>query len=113
MSVADTYGNMGIVYRKQGDYERALFHYQNALEIYKKSVGDCHVSVADTKYNKALVYKRQGAIAQARRLFGEAGSIYSDAYGAAHSKTLEALRQALVAAPAQADAPVCCSCIVA
>ena len=60
MSVADTYGNMGIVYRKQGDYERALFHYQNALEIFKKSLGDSHVAVAETYGIMSIVFSAQG-----------------------------------------------------
>ena len=43
MSVANTYNNMGIVFQKLGDYEKALFHYQNALDIKLKSLGGAHI----------------------------------------------------------------------
>ena len=43
MSVADTYNNMGAAYLTQGDYEKALFHFQSALDITIKSLGGAHV----------------------------------------------------------------------
>ena len=46
VSVAETYNNMGNVYQAQGDYEKALFHYQNALDIKIKSLGGAHASDA-------------------------------------------------------------------
>ena len=52
--------NMGIVFRKQGDYEKALFHYQNALDIQIKSLGGAHVSSASTRVNIASVYQSLG-----------------------------------------------------
>ena len=42
---------MGIVFEKLGDYEKALFHHQNALDIKIKSLGKAHASVASTEHN--------------------------------------------------------------
>ena len=42
-SVANTHNNIAEVYREQGDYEKAMFHYNLALSIYRPSLGDSHV----------------------------------------------------------------------
>ena len=42
VSVADTYNNMGLVFQELGDYEKTLFHYQNALDTKLKSLGGAH-----------------------------------------------------------------------
>ena len=39
VSVATTYNNMGAVFDELGDYEKALFHYQKALDIKIQSHG--------------------------------------------------------------------------
>ena len=41
-STAQTYGNIANVYHTPNGYGKALFHYQHALEIFKKSLGDCN-----------------------------------------------------------------------
>ena len=37
--VASSLNNLGLVYKVQGDYDRALAYYQNALEIFTR-IGD-------------------------------------------------------------------------
>ena len=91
-SVAGTYVNMGNVYQTQGDYEKALFHYQNALDIQIKSLGGAHVSVAMTKENIAIVHKQLGHIGQARILYQEAYEIFLKSLGQTHFNTQKAAR---------------------
>ena len=87
MSVADTCNNMGIVFEKLGDYEKALFHHQNALDIKIKSLGGAHVAVADTKNNMAIVYGNLGNQAKRLQLNREVHAIYTAALGPDHPKT--------------------------
>ena len=42
VSVADTHNNIGEVYGHQGDYEKAMFHYNSAISIYRPALGDSH-----------------------------------------------------------------------
>ena len=76
MSVADTYTNMGIVFKELGDYEKALFHYRNALDIQNKSLGRAHVFVAQTIGNIADVYMAQGDLENALLSYKEALDIF-------------------------------------
>ena len=69
MSVAGTYNNMGNVYESLGDYEKALFHFQNALDIKIKSLGGAHVSVADTKTNIGIVHGTRGNQGTAKQYY--------------------------------------------
>jgi tetratricopeptide (TPR) repeat protein len=57
--VASTYGNIGLVYEKQGLYEKALEYYQKDLEITVRVVGHDHLDVAKTYNNVGGVYRLQ------------------------------------------------------
>ena len=41
----------------------------NAPEIYKKSLGDCHVSVANTYCNMGIVYRKLGKFKKALKMY--------------------------------------------
>ena len=94
MDVARTYGNIGNVLERQGKLQEALESNQKALEIFRTSLGDSHVSSANTKYNMALIHRNQGENNQARILFREAAAVYAQVHGAEHSETIDALSQA-------------------
>ena len=53
--VADVLGNMGIIYKKQGDLPRALDHYQRSLTI-KESMDDQR-GIATTLTNMAVIHR--------------------------------------------------------
>ena len=82
--MADTYVNMGNVFQTQGDYEKALFYHQNALEIYKKSLGDCHASVATTEDNIGIVLMKMGDLQNALLRHQKALDIRTRCFGTGH-----------------------------
>ncbi|MEZ4788988.1 MAG: adenylate/guanylate cyclase domain-containing protein [Flavobacteriales bacterium] len=53
--IADVLGNMGIIYKKQGDLPRALDHYQRSLTI-KESMDDQR-GIATTLTNMAVIHR--------------------------------------------------------
>ena len=66
--VAKSYLGLGIVYKRQGQYERALEYYQKALEIDIKVSGQDHPDVATSYQNLAAVYHRQGNHVQTKEM---------------------------------------------
>jgi tetratricopeptide (TPR) repeat protein len=66
--VASSYSNIGVVYRKKGQYERALEYYQKAFEIDIKVSGQDHPDVATSKYNIANLKETQGDLEGARMM---------------------------------------------
>ena len=54
--MAETYINMGVVYYRQGYYERALEYYHKSLDIQIKVAGHDHIHVANSYYGLACVY---------------------------------------------------------
>ena len=81
---------LGNVREAQGDYEKALFHYGKAQEVYVAVYGDMHHVVADTKYNTAAVFESQGKPGEARKLFLESAKIYAAVLGDDHATTVDA-----------------------
>ena len=94
LDVALTRENMAIIYKNQGQYEKALEIYKSVLETKIRVCGHEHRDVANSKYNMALLHKRRGEMETARQLFLECETIYAKVYGPDHSKTLGAARQA-------------------
>ena len=86
MSVAMTYGNMGLVYYNLGNFEKALEMHERDLEIKLKTVGPLHASVADTKLNIGIVYSNKGDQAAAKASYKEAYDIYLRCFGPDHPK---------------------------
>ena len=39
---AQSYGNIGTVYKKKCDYDKALEYFEKALRIFKSTLGDSH-----------------------------------------------------------------------
>ena len=63
--VAASLNNIGVVYKKKGDFENALVQYQKALEIRTRVFGSDHLDVAKTRENMAIIYDQQGHYDQA------------------------------------------------
>ena len=82
--------NIGNVYQRLGDYEKALFHLQKALAIQEVALGPSHADVARTKWNIGLVYQQLGNLAQARSCFEEAHTMFETSLGPDHPDTKKA-----------------------
>jgi tetratricopeptide (TPR) repeat protein len=61
--VAQTLGNLGLVYNNQGKWDKAITCYEESLET-KRQLGDTH-GVAQTLNNLGNVYNRQGKLDEA------------------------------------------------
>ena len=58
--VAGSLNNLALLYKSQGEYEKAEPLYVEALEMYKKLLGEEHPSVATSINNLAGLYDAQG-----------------------------------------------------
>jgi tetratricopeptide (TPR) repeat protein len=58
--------NIGNVYQRLGDNEKALFHFNTALPVLESQLGASHVSVARTHGNMGCVYESLGDYEKAR-----------------------------------------------
>ena len=56
LSINNTYTNMGIVYRHQGNYDDAVRMLEKSLKIKLSVLGDNHPRNANTYQDVALVY---------------------------------------------------------
>ena len=48
---AASYNRIGVIYAKQGDYEKALEYFQKSLAIYEKVLGSEHPSTRSCQEN--------------------------------------------------------------
>ena len=81
--MAQTWGNLGSVYYRQGEWDRAIEMYEKSLET-KERVRDVH-GMAQTWINMAILYLDTGRPAEAKPLLARAylilsqcGSPYAD-----------------------------------
>ena len=75
---------MGLVYKKQGDYPRALEYYQMCLDIESGTLGKDHPSVAQTYNNMGAVYYHQADYPRALEYYQMALDIWSGTLGKDH-----------------------------
>ena len=60
LTTANMFMEIGNAMLDQGIYDQALTNFEQALEIYKKKLGDDHPNVAASYNNIGLVYRNQG-----------------------------------------------------
>jgi CHAT domain-containing protein len=82
--VAYSLNFLGELYRKQGDYNRALPRYLRALAIRQRVLKQGHPEVAPVLNNLALLYRAKGDYARAIPLFRRALAIYRKNFGPYH-----------------------------
>jgi len=70
--IAGAYFQLGIIYEHQGQYDKAIEYYENALSIFLEKLGERHPSVATTYNNLALVYGNQGQYDKATEYYENA-----------------------------------------
>ncbi|MCL2119938.1 MAG: DUF2225 domain-containing protein, partial [Planctomycetaceae bacterium] len=86
-STAAMYNNIGVVYKEQGDYDKALEWHLKALAISEKVLGKEHPDTAGTYNNIAVVYKNQGKYDEALKWYQKALAIKEKVLGKEHPST--------------------------
>ena len=66
VDVATSYNNIGVVYHRMGELEKAKNYYLRAMEIRKKQLGSNHAHVATSYNNIGVVYGDMGELEKAR-----------------------------------------------
>jgi tetratricopeptide (TPR) repeat protein len=74
--LASTYNNVGSVYEKQGQYEKALEYCQQSLDMKIRSLD--HSDVSRTNLHIANVYESQGKYQEALDLYHKTEKVYVD-----------------------------------
>ncbi len=83
-SMAQIYGNLGIIYESKGEWEQAIRYFKKDLKI-AEQMGDVH-GVATTSINLGAVYRQKGDWKRATHLFEQSLETYErtrDAHGMA------------------------------
>jgi tetratricopeptide (TPR) repeat protein len=81
--LAVNHGQLGIIYKTAGDFERALEHYRKSIS-YHETAGDVY-SVARTRRNVALALSSSGRFADAKE-YALAALRNFETYGASTAK---------------------------
>ena len=84
---AGSYGNIGLVYRNLGDYNKALDYYFKALEIRKDVLGEKHPNTAGTYGNIGVVYHNLEDYDKVLEFYNKALEIDKDVLGENHHDT--------------------------
>lgn len=84
---AGSYGNIGLVYRNLGDYNKSLEYYFKALEIRKDVLGEKHPTTAGSYGNIGVVYHNLGEYDKALEFYNKALEIDKDVLGENHHDT--------------------------
>ena len=81
---AELVDNLGIVYAKQGEYDKALQQFGNALSIYQKKYGPEHSKVANSLNSLGVVLGKQGKYQKALEYYQKALVIFENTLGPEH-----------------------------
>lgn len=84
---AGSYGNIGLVYRNLGEYNKALDYYFKALEIRKDVLGEKHPNTAGSYGNIGVVYHNLEDYDKALEFYNKALEIDKDVLGENHHDT--------------------------
>lgn len=84
---AGSYGNIGLVYRNLGDYNKAFEYYFKALEIRKDVLGEKHPNTAGSYGNIGVVYHNLEDYDKALEFYNKALEIDKDVLGENHHDT--------------------------
>ncbi len=88
---ANSLANLGLIHNELEEYKKAEQFYEQALNIYKKLLGDRNSYVAHALNNLASVYKDQFIIPKATTLYEEALEIRQEVLGKEHPDTASSL----------------------
>ena len=106
--VADTNKNIGVVHWNLADYEKALFHYGKAQEVFVALYGYEHLNVASTYCNMANVFEEQGQYEKALEYYQKDLEITSKVVGQDHPRIADTKRRIAVLVARKIDSKVEC-----
>ena len=67
-----TLHNIGGVYRRQKEYDKAMSCFRDVLKVRRTLLGDSHPSVSITLVSIAAVLRRSGKVEEANTYYSEA-----------------------------------------
>ncbi|CAF0843310.1 unnamed protein product [Adineta steineri] len=82
---APYYNQLGGVHMNQGDYEKAIWYYEQALQIFQKYLPSNHPDLATSYNNIGLVYKNMGDYSKALSFYEKALKIQQKTLPSNHS----------------------------
>ena len=82
--LGETFGNLALIYSKQGRYAEAVSLTKRALAIYEKALGPEHRKVALALNNLGWNYSEQGKYAEAEPFYKRSLAIYEKVRGPEH-----------------------------
>ncbi|CAF1168346.1 unnamed protein product [Adineta steineri] len=82
---APYYNQLGGVHMNQGDYEKAIWYYEQALQIFQKYLPSNHPDLATSYNNIGLVYKNMGDYSKALSFYEKALEIQQKTLPSNHS----------------------------
>merc|ERR1711862_723689 len=92
VDLASSYNNMGVMYYKNGDNDKSLNCFQEALRIRRETLDDVkHEKIGDTLHNMGLVYKNKEDHDNALKHYKEALEIRREKFTDGHPKTADTL----------------------
>ena len=91
--MAATHKGLGIVYLERGAYQKALFHYGKAQEMFVAAYGDMHQKVSLIYRRIGTVYQRQGRFEEALAQYEKALEIDTAVHGSDRSELADTLDQ--------------------
>ena len=82
--MAGSYGNIGLIYYKKKEYDKALEYHFKSLEIHKELVGEQNFDVAISLGNIGNVYSKQFEYDKALQYYSKSLEMYKQLFGNKH-----------------------------
>ncbi len=86
--LADSYNNLGVIYREKYDSIKTVKYMHLALNIYEQEYGNQHAFVGIVKTNLAIIEESQYHFKKSEQLMIDALEIFSKNYGKTHTNTI-------------------------
>ncbi|MCF6319577.1 MAG: protein kinase, partial [Proteobacteria bacterium] len=86
--LADSYNNLGVIYREKYDLVKTTKYMHLALNIYEQEYGNQHAFVGIVKTNLAIIEESQHHFKKSEQLMIGALDIFSKNYGKTHGNTI-------------------------
>ncbi|NEQ47561.1 MAG: tetratricopeptide repeat protein [Leptolyngbya sp. SIOISBB] len=87
--IAITLNNMGLLFLKKSEHEKAEEHFRRAIEIWKKLFGNTHFYVGNGLKNLAMAYAVRKDNKTAKNLYLEALEYLENGLGSTHRWTVD------------------------
>ena len=89
--LADSYNNLGVIYREKNDFPETAKYMNLALNLYIEEYGESHPFVGIVKNNLSKVTENQYHYDKTEQLLIDAHLVFEKAYGPSHYNTITSL----------------------